>query len=54
MGQFITCKSLTEQYKTALSNLIQLCSNEIGGYTPSDFPQMEFSQDELDDILDDL
>ncbi|MEO1375225.1 MAG: amino acid adenylation domain-containing protein, partial [Cyanobacteria bacterium J06635_10] len=49
-----TIINLTEQYKTALSNLIQLCSNEIGGYTPSDFPQMELSQDELDDILEDL
>ncbi|MEO1429998.1 MAG: amino acid adenylation domain-containing protein [Cyanobacteria bacterium J06633_8] len=49
-----TIINLTEQYKTNLSNLIQLCSNEIGGYTPSDFPQMELSQDELDDILDDL
>ena len=49
-----TIINLTEQYKTALGNLIQLCSNEIGGYTPSDFPQMELSQDELDDILEDL
>ncbi|MEM7555067.1 MAG: amino acid adenylation domain-containing protein [Cyanobacteria bacterium P01_A01_bin.84] len=45
---------LTEQYKIALRELIQTCINEVGSYTPSDFPQMQFSQDELDDILDDL
>ncbi len=49
-----TIINLTEQYKSALRNLIQICCNEIGGYTPSDFPQMELNQDELDDILDDL
>ena len=49
-----TIINLTEQYKIALRNLIQVCCDEIGGYTPSDFPQMQLSQDELDDILDDL
>ena len=49
-----TIINLTEQYQIALRNLIQLCSNEVGGYTPSDFSQMELSQDELDDILEDL
>ncbi|MEL7244201.1 MAG: condensation domain-containing protein, partial [Cyanobacteria bacterium J06573_2] len=49
-----TIINLTEEYKTNLSNLIEICCNEIGGYTPSDFSQMQLSQDELDDILDDL
>ena len=49
-----TIINLTEEYMKALRNLIQLCCNEIGGYTPSDFSQMQLSQDELDDILDDL
>ena len=49
-----TIINLTKQYMTALRNLIQICCNEIGGYTPSDFPQMQLSQDELDDILKDL
>ncbi len=46
--------NVTEEYMMALRNLIQICSNEIGGYTPSDFSQMQLSQDELDDILEDL
>jgi len=49
-----TIINLTEQYKINLRELIQTCISETGGYTPSDFPQMELSQDELDDILDDL
>ncbi|MBE9212893.1 amino acid adenylation domain-containing protein [Plectonema cf. radiosum LEGE 06105] len=49
-----TIINLSELYLSALRNLIQLCCDEIGGYTPSDFPQMQLSQDELDDILEDL
>jgi amino acid adenylation domain-containing protein/non-ribosomal peptide synthase protein (TIGR01720 family) len=49
-----TIINLTEKYQISLVNLIQICCNEIGGYTPSDFSQMQLSQDELDDILDDL
>ncbi|BAY81640.1 peptide synthetase [Calothrix parasitica NIES-267] len=49
-----TIINLTEQYMKALRNLIQLCCDEVGGYTPSDFSQMQLSQEELDDILEDL
>ncbi|MEM7714718.1 MAG: condensation domain-containing protein, partial [Cyanobacteria bacterium P01_A01_bin.68] len=49
-----TIINLTVEYMKALRNLIQLCCDEIGGYTPSDFPQMQLNQDELDHILEDL
>ncbi|MEM9275673.1 MAG: amino acid adenylation domain-containing protein [Cyanobacteria bacterium P01_F01_bin.143] len=48
-------ENVTQTYLVKLQKLIQHClSKDAGGYTPSDFAQMNFSQDELDDILDDL
>ncbi|MEM6613029.1 MAG: condensation domain-containing protein, partial [Cyanobacteria bacterium P01_C01_bin.72] len=47
--------NITQTYLLKLQNLIQHClSKDTGGYTPSDFSQMDFDQDELDDLLDDL
>ena len=48
--------SLAEDFVAALRQLIEHCltTDEDVGYTPSDFPQMSLSQDELDDLLADL
>jgi hypothetical protein len=36
----------------ALRELIVHCqSPEAGGYTPSDFPDVELSQDEIEDLM---
>ncbi|MEL6440609.1 MAG: amino acid adenylation domain-containing protein [Cyanobacteria bacterium J06621_8] len=48
-------EKITQTYLIKLQSLIEHClAKETGGYTPSDFAQMDFSQDELDDLLDDL
>ncbi|MEL6928913.1 MAG: amino acid adenylation domain-containing protein [Cyanobacteria bacterium J06600_6] len=48
-------EDITQTYLTKLQQIIQHClSPNSGGYTPSDFAQMNFAQDELDDLLDDL
>jgi len=50
-----TIEQLAQRFIEALAALIVHCqSPETQGYTPSDFPEMGFSQDELDDILDDF
>ncbi|MFZ1025124.1 MAG: amino acid adenylation domain-containing protein [Limnoraphis robusta] len=50
-----TIETLGENFLNNLRQLINHClSSETGGYTPSDFPQMDFSQDELDELLTDL
>ena len=50
-----TIETLAENFLNNLRQLINHClSAETGGYTPSDFPQMDFSQDELDELLTDL
>ncbi|MGB3534215.1 MAG: amino acid adenylation domain-containing protein, partial [Microcoleaceae cyanobacterium] len=50
-----TIENIAQNFLNTLQQLITHClSSETGGYTPSDFPQMNFSQDELDDILTDL
>jgi amino acid adenylation domain-containing protein/non-ribosomal peptide synthase protein (TIGR01720 family) len=50
-----TIENLAENFLNNLRQLIDNClSSETGGYTPSDFPQMNFTQDELDDLLIDL
>ncbi|MEM8677503.1 MAG: amino acid adenylation domain-containing protein, partial [Cyanobacteria bacterium P01_G01_bin.67] len=47
--------NITQTYLVKLQELIQHCvAKDTGGYTPSDFSQMDFDQDELDDLLDDL
>jgi amino acid adenylation domain-containing protein/non-ribosomal peptide synthase protein (TIGR01720 family) len=50
-----TIKQLTESYLDVLRSLIQHCLTQtVESFTPSDFPQMDFSQAELDDLLADL
>ncbi|NJL63582.1 MAG: amino acid adenylation domain-containing protein [Methylacidiphilales bacterium] len=50
-----TINKLANNYLTKLLEIIHHClSSNITGFTPSDFPQMEFTQDELDDLLADL
>ncbi|BAB74343.1 non-ribosomal peptide synthetase [Anabaena sp. FACHB-709] len=50
-----TIATLAENYQQILLSLIQHClTPEVSGFTPSDFPQMDFSQDELDKLLGEL
>jgi non-ribosomal peptide synthase protein (TIGR01720 family) len=43
---------LAQMYKEALQSLIDHCqSPEAGGYTPSDFPEADLSQEELDRLI---
>ncbi|PHM11561.1 non-ribosomal peptide synthetase [Nostoc sp. 'Peltigera malacea cyanobiont' DB3992] len=47
-----TVKNLANEYIEALETIITHClSPEAGGYTPSDFPEVEFSQEALDELL---
>lgn len=47
-----TIESFAENFTQALRNIIAHCQNpEVGGYTPSDFPEAEVSQTELDQLL---
>ncbi|MEH1944144.1 MAG: amino acid adenylation domain-containing protein [Nostoc sp.] len=47
-----TVKNLANDYIEALETIITHClSPEAGGYTPSDFPEVEFSQEALDELL---
>jgi amino acid adenylation domain-containing protein/non-ribosomal peptide synthase protein (TIGR01720 family) len=50
-----TIKRLAEDFIGALRTLISHCqSSQAGGYTPSDFPEANLSQAELDDLLAEL
>ena len=50
-----TIENLAEKFRQALRRLITHCqSPESVGYTPSDFPQMQFSSEELDELLAEL
>ncbi|WP_158517254.1 non-ribosomal peptide synthetase [Moorena producens] len=50
-----TIEDLANAYMTALDGLITHClSPEADGYTPSDFPEMNMNQAELDEILSEL
>ncbi|AUB35492.1 Glutamate-1-semialdehyde aminotransferase [Nostoc flagelliforme CCNUN1] len=50
--QSSTIKRLAQWFLEALATLIDHCqSPNAGGYTPSDFPEAELSQAELDEIL---
>jgi amino acid adenylation domain-containing protein/non-ribosomal peptide synthase protein (TIGR01720 family) len=50
-----TIENLAEKFMAALRRLITHCqSPEAVGYTPSDFPQMQFSSEELDELLAEL
>ncbi|MEH1817514.1 MAG: amino acid adenylation domain-containing protein [Nostoc sp.] len=47
-----TVEKLANQYIEALEAIIAHClSPDAGGYTPSDFPEVEFSQEALDELL---
>ena len=47
--------ALVEAYPRAVAELVEHCRNpDAGGYTPSDFPLMDFDQSELDDLASDL
>ncbi|MFG6101602.1 condensation domain-containing protein [Leptothoe sp. EHU-05/26/07-4] len=50
-----TLKTLANQYRSTLKSLIAQCSDtDSGGFTPSDFPDAEFNQTELDDFIGQL
>ncbi|HBB30690.1 MAG TPA: non-ribosomal peptide synthetase [Cyanobacteria bacterium UBA8803] len=50
-----TIENLAGRFIEALRSLIAHCqSKEAEGYTPSDFPQMQLSQHELDELLAEL
>lgn len=47
-----TVEDLANEYIEALEAIIIHClSPDAGGYTPSDFPEVEFSQEALDELL---
>jgi non-ribosomal peptide synthase protein (TIGR01720 family) len=47
-----TVKQLADAFLDELTSLIEHCdSPEAGGYTPSDFGEFGWDQDDLDDIL---
>lgn len=48
----LTIESLADKYINALQNLIAHCqSPEAQGFTPSDFPAVDLTQEELDDLM---
>lgn len=50
-----TIQALADNFAAALRTIITHCQNpEAGGFTPSDFPELDLDQDELDNLLDDL
>jgi fengycin family lipopeptide synthetase B len=50
-----TLEALGAGFLDELRGLIRHCrSVEAGGFTPSDFPMMSFTQEELDDVVNDL
>ncbi|MGH1392472.1 MAG: amino acid adenylation domain-containing protein [Trichormus sp.] len=50
-----TIVTLADNYQQILHSLIQHClTPEVSGFTPSDFPQMDFTQNELDKLLGEL
>ena len=50
-----TVEGIAEDFAEALRSLITHCqSPEAGGYTPSDFPEADLSQKELDDLIAEL
>ncbi len=52
LHQPATVEKLAQGFIEALRSLIVHCqSPNVGGFTPSDFPQMQFSQQELDELM---
>lgn len=55
LHQQTTVTKLAEDFMAKLRSLITHCqSPNAGGYTPTDFPQMQFSQQELDSLIAEL
>ena len=55
LHQQATVEKLAQGFIEALRSLIVYCqSPNVGGFTPSDFPQMQFSQQELDELMAEL
>ncbi len=53
--QRATIEGLANEYNRALKALIAHCqSPEVGGYTPSDFPDADLNQEELDALLEEI
>ncbi len=46
-----TIKNLAAAYRDSLESLINHCLWAEGGYTPSDFPDADLNQEELDELL---
>jgi amino acid adenylation domain-containing protein/non-ribosomal peptide synthase protein (TIGR01720 family) len=46
-----TIKNLAAAYRDSLESLINHCLSAEGGYTPSDFPDADLNQAELDELL---
>jgi amino acid adenylation domain-containing protein/FkbH-like protein/non-ribosomal peptide synthase protein (TIGR01720 family)/FkbM family methyltransferase len=50
-----TIENLAKNYLKVLEGIIDHClSSEAGGYTPSDFPEVNFSQEALDELLSEI
>ena len=49
-----TVEQLAESYLQSLREIVRHCSEAEGGFTPSDFPAAELSQEELDQLIQDL
>jgi non-ribosomal peptide synthase protein (TIGR01720 family) len=50
-----TVERLAADFTTALRQLIEQCQwGEAAGFTPSDFPEAELSQQELDELVAEL
>ncbi|MCB8753035.1 non-ribosomal peptide synthetase [Planktothrix agardhii] len=49
-----TIENLADAYRDSLETLINHCLSAEGGYTPSDFPDADLNQAELDELLSEL
>jgi non-ribosomal peptide synthase protein (TIGR01720 family) len=50
-----TIEILAQDFMDALENLIDHCKRPAaGGFTPSDFPEADLSQEELDDLISEI
>ncbi|MBE9066933.1 hypothetical protein IQ260_09725 [Leptolyngbya cf. ectocarpi LEGE 11479] len=49
-----TLTTLAHQYRSALKSLIAQCTDDSGGFTPSDFPDADLGQADLDDFISQL
>jgi non-ribosomal peptide synthase protein (TIGR01720 family) len=52
--QKTTIENLAAAYRDSLGSLINHCLSAEGGYTPSDFPDADLNQVELDELLSEL